>query len=124
MTTPPAQEAARTRPEEDALASASWLERPQQSKSPQSSHVALTETQQLRMLERLRSAGEQPVTLEELRAAGVAFPAVVLSELEINGYVIERLHNRGRLIGVRLLETNVPDAPTSRWRQRSRRASR
>jgi len=62
--------------------------------------VALVETQQLRMLERLRRAGEQPVTLEELRAGGIDFPAVVLSELEINGYAIQRLHQHGRLIGV------------------------
>ncbi|MGO9788623.1 MAG: hypothetical protein ACLP8S_03560 [Solirubrobacteraceae bacterium] len=82
--------------------------------------MALTETQQLRMLERLRSAGNQPVALDELRASGIDFPAVVLSELEINGYVIERLHEHGRLIGVRLHETDTPDAPTSRWRQRWR----
>jgi hypothetical protein len=30
--------------------------------------MALAETQQLRMLERLRSAGNQPVTLDQLRA--------------------------------------------------------
>ncbi len=64
------------------------------------------------------------MTLDELRAGGVDFPAVVLSELEINGYLIERLHDHGRLIGVRLLETAPPDAPASRWRQRRRRASR
>jgi hypothetical protein len=86
--------------------------------------VALGETQQLRMLERLRRAGDQPVTLDELRAGGIDFPAVVLSELEINGYVIERLHKHGRLIGVRLRETDALDAPASRWRQRWRRPSR
>ncbi|MGO9899018.1 MAG: hypothetical protein ACLP0J_04850 [Solirubrobacteraceae bacterium] len=86
--------------------------------------MALGETQQLRMLERLRRAGGQPVTLDELRAGGIDFPAVVLSELEINGYVIERFHKHGRLIGVRLLETDARDAPASRWRQRWRRPSR
>ncbi len=86
--------------------------------------MALVETQQLRMLEPLRGAGELPVTLEELRAGGIAFPAVVLSELEINGYEIERLHEHGRLTGVRLHEPDVPDAPATRWRQRWRRASR
>ena len=86
--------------------------------------MALVETQQLRMLERLRHAGEQPVTLEQLRAGGIDFPAVVLSELESNGYLIERLHEHGRLIGVRLLETEAPDAPASRWRQRWRRPLR
>ncbi|MGO9750226.1 MAG: hypothetical protein ACLP8S_11960 [Solirubrobacteraceae bacterium] len=86
--------------------------------------MALVEIQQLRMLERLRSAGGQPVTLGELRGGGIDFPAVVLSELEINGYVIERVHQRGRLIGVRLLETDTLDALASRWRRRSRRPSR
>ncbi|MGO9754706.1 MAG: hypothetical protein ACLP8S_12535 [Solirubrobacteraceae bacterium] len=86
--------------------------------------MALVESQQVRMLERLRSAGAQPVTLGELRAVGIDFPAVVLSELELNGYAIERLHERGRLIGVRLLETDTPGAPVSRWRRRSRRGSR
>ncbi|MGO9901742.1 MAG: hypothetical protein ACLP0J_19105 [Solirubrobacteraceae bacterium] len=86
--------------------------------------MALGETQQLRMLERLRRAGQQPVTLDQLRAGGIDFPAVVLSELEINGYVIERLHKHGRLIGVRLPQTDALDAPASRWRQRWRRRSR
>ena len=100
-----------------------WLEQPARKEATISS-VALVEAQQLRMLERLRRAGEQPVTLGELRAGGIDFPAVVLSELEINGYLIERLHEHGRLIGVRLLETDNPDAPASRWRQRWRRPSR
>jgi hypothetical protein len=76
------------------------------------------------MLECLRRAREQPVTLGILRAVGVDFPAVVLSELELNGYVIERVHDHGRLVGVRLLETDVPAAPAVRWRARWPRASR
>ena len=36
--------------------------------------MARVETQQLRMLERLRSPGEQPVTLDQLRAGGIDFP--------------------------------------------------
>jgi hypothetical protein len=86
--------------------------------------MALAETQQLRMLERLRSAGKQPLTLGELRAGGIDFPAVVISELELHGYAIERVYEHGRLIGVRLLETEAPDPPASRRRQRSRRPSR
>ncbi len=82
------------------------------------------ESQQVRTLERLRSAGAQPMTLGELRGDGIDFPAVVLSELEINGYVIERVHQHGRLIGVRLIETDTPDAPASRWRKRRRQQSR
>lgn len=86
--------------------------------------MALVESQQVRMLERLRSAGAQPVTLGELRGGGIDFPAVVLSELEIKGYVIERVHQHGRLIGVRLIETDTHDASASRWRQRRRQQSR
>jgi hypothetical protein len=86
--------------------------------------MALVEAQQLRMLERLRDAGKQPVTLSELRAARIDFPAVVISELEINGYTIDRVYEHGRLIGVRLLETDAPDTPISGWRQRWRRPSR
>jgi hypothetical protein len=85
--------------------------------------MAIAEIQQLRMLERLRRAGAQPVTLRELRAAGIDFPAVVLSELELNGYAIERVYQDRRLIGVRLLEADAPDAPASRRRFRWRRPS-
>ena len=84
--------------------------------------MALADSQQLLLLERLRRAGTQPVALDELRAGGIYFPAVVISELELHGYAIERVHEHGRLIGVRLLETNA--SPTSasrrRWRRRSR----
>ena len=86
--------------------------------------MALAETQQRRMLERLRSAGQQPVTLDQLRAGGIDFPAVVIGELELNGYVIERVYEDGRQIGVRLLETEAPEPPASRRRPRWRRDSR
>jgi hypothetical protein len=86
--------------------------------------MALAETQQLRMLERLRSAGKQPVTLRKLRAGGIDFAAVVISELELNGYVIERVYEHGRLLGVRLLETDAPDPPATRRGHRWRRLSR
>jgi hypothetical protein len=79
------------------------------------------ETQQLRMLEHLRRAGAQPMTLDQLRAGGIDFPAVVLGELELNGYVIERVHEQGKLLGVRLLETEAPDPPATRQRHRRRR---
>jgi hypothetical protein len=84
--------------------------------------MALADSQQLLLLERLRRAGTQPVALDELRAGGIYFPAVVISELELHGYAIERVHEHGRLIGVRLLETNASATPASRrrWRRRSR----
>ena len=83
--------------------------------------MAPIETQQVRMLERLRQAGTQPMTLDQLRAGGIDFPAVVIGELELNGYVIERVHEQGKLIGVRLLETEAPDPLTTRRRHRWRR---
>jgi hypothetical protein len=89
-----------------------------------SSSMALADSQQLRMVERLRAAGKQPVTLGELRGGGIDFPAVVISELELHGYAIERVYEHGRLIGVRLLDTEAPDPPASRRRHRWRRLSR
>jgi hypothetical protein len=83
--------------------------------------MAPIETQQLRMLEQLRRAGTQPMTLDQLRAGGIDFPAVVIGELELNGHVIERVHEQGKLLGVRLLETEAPDPPTIRRRRRWRR---
>jgi hypothetical protein len=53
------------------------------------------------------------------------FPAAVVSELELNGYAVERVYEHGRLIGVRLLQPEPPDTPAAhpghrrrRWRQR------
>jgi hypothetical protein len=86
--------------------------------------MVITETQQLRMLERLREAREQPVTLDRLRAGGIDFPAVVIGELELNGYVIERVDVHGRMVGVRLLETETVDPPAARRRHRWRRPPR
>jgi hypothetical protein len=83
-----------------------------------------TETQQLLMLKRLRSAGTQPVTLDQLRAGGIDFPAVVIGGLELNGYVIERVYEHAHQIGVRLVETQADDPPASRRRHRWRRRSR
>lgn len=101
------------------------LYRPQENRGEQIlSMAATTETQQLRMLERLRSAGAQPVTLDQLRAGGIDFPAVVVGELELNGYAIERVYEHGRQIGLRLLDSDVPDPPAPRRRHRWRRVSR
>jgi hypothetical protein len=86
--------------------------------------MVLVDSQQLRLLERLRAAGKQPVTIGELRGGGIDFPAVVISELELHGYAIERVYEHGRLIGVRLLGTEAPDPPASRRRHRWRRLSR
>ncbi len=85
--------------------------------------MALADTQQQRLLERLRRAGDQPVAFAELRASGIDFPATVVSELQLNGYAIDRVHERGRLVGVRLLKPEPPHMPAARrrrlrlWRQ-------
>ena len=84
--------------------------------------MTLADAQQLWLLERLRRAGTQPLTLGELRAGGIDFPAVAISELELHGYAIERVYDNDRLIGVRLLESTQPIRRPSqrRWRRSSR----
>jgi hypothetical protein len=47
--------------------------------------MTLADAQQQRLLERLCQAGDQPVAFAELHAGGIDFPAVVVSELELNG---------------------------------------
>ena len=71
--------------------------------------MTLADAQQQRLLERLRQAGDDPVAFAELHAGGIAFPAAVVTELELNGYLIERVSVHGRLIGVRLLQPEPPD---------------
>jgi len=73
--------------------------------------MTLADVQQQRLLERLREAGEQPVGFAELHAGGIAFPAAVVSELELNGYVIERVYDHGRLVGVRCSSQNLGTHP-------------
>lgn len=66
--------------------------------------MTLADAQQQRLLERLREAGDEAVAFAELHASGIAFPAAVVSELDLNGYVIERVYDDGRLIGLRPLQ--------------------
>ena len=80
--------------------------------------MMLADTQQQRLLERLRQAGEQPVAFAELHAGGIDFPAAVVSELELNGYAIERVYDHRRLVGVRLLGPEPPEAPAAQRRRR------
>jgi len=75
------------------------------------------DTQQQRLLERLRESGEQPVAFAELHAGGIAFPAAVVCELDLGGYAIERVYDHGRLVGVRLLEPESPGAPVASRRR-------
>jgi len=83
--------------------------------------MTLADAQQQRLLERLRQAGEQPVAFAELHAGGIDFPAAVVSELELSGYVIERVYDQRRLIGVRLLHPEPPDTPAASRRRRPHR---
>ena len=73
--------------------------------------MALADTQKQRLLELLREAGEEPVAFGELHAGGVSFPAAVVSELGLNGYPTERVHDHGRLVGVRLLDSEPLEHP-------------
>jgi hypothetical protein len=80
--------------------------------------MTLADTQQQRLLERLRQPRMQPVAFAELRAGGTDFPAAVVSELELNGYAIERVYDDGRMIGVRLIKPEPPKAPAAHCRRR------
>ena len=83
--------------------------------------MTLADAQQQRLLERLRQAGDQPVAFAELHAGGIDFPAAVVSELELNGYAIERVYDHGRLVGVRLLHPeprDTTDTPAAHRRRR------
>ncbi|MGO9822552.1 MAG: hypothetical protein ACLPTJ_18125 [Solirubrobacteraceae bacterium] len=79
------------------------------------------DAQQQRLLDRLRQAGDQPVVFAELHAGGIAFPAAVVTELELNGYLIERVYDHGRMVGVRLLHPEPPDTRTAHRRRQPHR---
>jgi Helix-turn-helix domain len=86
--------------------------------------VTLVETQHRLALEQLRRAGEQPVSLTALCAAGIDSPATVISELELNGHAIQRVYEDGRLVGLRLIEPQDADTGPRRrrggWSRRHR----
>src|SRR5215212_6732833 len=65
----------------------------------------------------LREAGERPVSVVELRERGVPNPASVIYELELAGFAIDRVHRRGRLVGVRLPERGEELEPPKRPRR-------
>ena len=46
------------------------------------------------LLELLREAGDEPVTLGELQVAGVADPATALRELELAGHAVQRVRDQ------------------------------
>jgi hypothetical protein len=83
--------------------------------------MTLADIQQQRLLERLRAAGDQPVAFAELHAGGIDFPAAVVSELQLNGHVIERVYDHRQRIGVRLLSPELPNTPAAPRRRRLQR---
>jgi hypothetical protein len=80
--------------------------------------MPLADAQQHRLLELLRTAGNQPIGFAELHAGGITFPAAVVSELELNGYLIERVSDHGRLVGVRLIESEPRVTPAAHRQHR------
>ena len=80
--------------------------------------TTLADAQQHRLLELLRKAASQPIGFADLHASGISFPAAVVSELELNGYPTERVYDHGRLVGVRLLDSEPRDKPAARPRRR------
>ncbi len=80
--------------------------------------MTTTDAQQQKLLEQLRQAGDEALPFARLHAAGITFPAAVVSELELNGYVIKRVHEQGRPVGVRLLKPEPPVTSSApRWRR-------
>ncbi len=73
--------------------------------------MSLPDEQQALVLNALRSAAGTPVSFSELRAAGVEFPASIVSELELSGIAIQRCRVAGgREPGVRLVTIAEPPA--------------
>jgi hypothetical protein len=72
--------------------------------------LTLADTQQQRLVARLRRA-DAPVTFAELRASGIHFPAAVVSELQLGGYAVEHVREQGRMVGVRLVESDPTVTP-------------
>jgi hypothetical protein len=71
--------------------------------------LSLPDEQQALVLSALRNAAGTPVSFSELRAAGVEFPASIVSELELSGIAVERCRAAGgREPGVRLVTVAEP----------------
>ena len=69
----------------------------------------------------LRQAGDEALPFAELHAAGITSPAAVVSELEPNGYVMQRVCEHDRLVGVRLPAPEPPVTSSApRWRRSHR----
>jgi hypothetical protein len=66
----------------------------------------------------LRQAGDDGAPVRRAARRRVTFPAAVVSKLELNGYVIQRVYEHGRPVSVRVLEPEPPVTPSARrWRR-------
>lgn len=84
--------------------------------------MRIADSQQQRLLDQLRQADGRPIPFAELRTGGVDFPAVVIAELELNGYRIERVLDQGRMTGVRLQSPEPAYTPDQFPQERRQRA--
>lgn len=55
------------------------------------------------LLDLLGTAEDDPLTIADLRERGVRMPGQALYELELDGYPVERVHDRGRTRGCRII---------------------
>jgi hypothetical protein len=71
-----------------------------------------------RLLELLREAGDEAVTLDELKVVGLVDPARALLELELAGVAVQRVYEHpargGRVTCVRLGDPPPAPAPPAR----------
>jgi hypothetical protein len=77
--------------------------------------------QQQGLLDRLRQADDQAVAFDDLSAGGIRFPAAVVSELELKGYVFEQAYHRDQPVSVRLVHEPPGPSTGRRWRRPRRR---
>lgn len=70
------------------------------------------------MAVRARQAGDEALPCAALRAAGVTFPAAVVSELELNGGVVPRVYGARQAHRCAPFERDTPvTSSVPRWRR-------
>ena len=80
-----------------------------------------TDAQQQQVLSTCAKPRTRRFRSPRCRPPGSHSPAAVVSELGLNGSVIQRIYEHGRLVGVRLLEPEPPvTSSTPRWRRSHR----
>jgi hypothetical protein len=66
-----------------------------------------------RLLELLREAGEEPVSLDELEIVGVTDPATALHVLELAGHAVRRVHDMRSDRPVTCVKLGAAEAPAA-----------